>query len=190
MEVDRSTTPCGLSPKRGSQPPPGCWPGSSRAALTSEAFSSGARSCGRGLRDGCEAASLVRARTRGEVGSCRRSACFWRYSRRNEVPASSGPDCWSEWLLRRRFGSDPDVERLHMERLRATRDRVLDRAFVQEAYCVFVTSSLHSTLMRLTFASPPGSTAQRRAPNRGGRGRNSKRICSKSTARSTGYSNQ
>jgi ubiquinone/menaquinone biosynthesis C-methylase UbiE len=48
------------------------------------------------------------------------------------VPASSGPDCWSEWLLRRRFGSDPDVERLHMERLRATRDRVLDRAELGE----------------------------------------------------------
>lgn len=48
------------------------------------------------------------------------------------MPASSGPDCWSEWLLRRRFGSDPDVERLHMERLRATRDRVLDRAELGE----------------------------------------------------------
>jgi arsenite methyltransferase len=48
------------------------------------------------------------------------------------VPASSGPDCWSEWLLRRRFGSDPDVERLHMGRLRATRDRVLDRAELGE----------------------------------------------------------
>jgi arsenite methyltransferase len=48
------------------------------------------------------------------------------------VPASSGPDFWSEWLLRRRFGSDPDVERLHMERLRATRDRVLDRAELEE----------------------------------------------------------
>ena len=36
------------------------------------------------------------------------------------MPASSGPDCWSEWLLRRRFGSDPDVERLHMERVGCT----------------------------------------------------------------------
>ena len=37
-------------------------------------------------------------------------------------------DCWSEWLLRRRFAGDPDVERMWMERLHATRDRVLDAA--------------------------------------------------------------
>jgi arsenite methyltransferase len=48
------------------------------------------------------------------------------------VPAPSDRDCWSEWLLRRRFGGDPDVEQLHMERLRATRDRVLDRAELRE----------------------------------------------------------
>src|SRR2546422_3929055 len=39
-------------------------------------------------------------------------------------------DCWAEWLLHRRFGGNPALERLHMERLRATRDRVLDRARV------------------------------------------------------------
>jgi arsenite methyltransferase len=42
-------------------------------------------------------------------------------------------DCWSEWLLHRRFGGDPDVERVSMERLRAMRDRVLDQALLREA---------------------------------------------------------
>jgi arsenite methyltransferase len=44
----------------------------------------------------------------------------------------NGRDCWSEWLLRRRFGGDAEVERLAMERLRATRDRVLDQALLSE----------------------------------------------------------
>jgi hypothetical protein len=46
--------------------------------------------------------------------------------------AVNGRDCWSEWLLRRRFGGDAEVERLAMERLRATRDRVLDQALLRE----------------------------------------------------------
>ena len=37
-------------------------------------------------------------------------------------------DRWAEWLAVRRFGGDPDVRRLHLERLSATRDRVLDLA--------------------------------------------------------------
>jgi arsenite methyltransferase len=37
-------------------------------------------------------------------------------------------DCWADWLLRRRFGGDPEVEREMLERLRVTRDRVLDGA--------------------------------------------------------------
>jgi arsenite methyltransferase len=37
-------------------------------------------------------------------------------------------DCWSDWLLQRRFGGDFETERRSMERLRATRDRVLDQA--------------------------------------------------------------
>lgn len=41
-------------------------------------------------------------------------------------------DCWAEWLLRRRFAGDPEIERLWRERLLATRDRVLDRAELQE----------------------------------------------------------
>jgi ubiquinone/menaquinone biosynthesis C-methylase UbiE len=40
----------------------------------------------------------------------------------------TGRDCWSEWLLWRRFGGDPEVETAILERLRATRDRVLDGA--------------------------------------------------------------
>jgi ubiquinone/menaquinone biosynthesis C-methylase UbiE len=38
------------------------------------------------------------------------------------------PDCWTEWLLRRRFAGDPDVERRVLEDLRPVRDRVLDGA--------------------------------------------------------------
>lgn len=41
-------------------------------------------------------------------------------------------DCWAEWLLRRRFGGDPEIERLWREKLSATRDRVLDRAELAE----------------------------------------------------------
>jgi arsenite methyltransferase len=37
-------------------------------------------------------------------------------------------DRWAEWLAVRRFGGDPDVRRQHLERLSATRDRVLDLA--------------------------------------------------------------
>jgi SAM-dependent methyltransferase len=37
-------------------------------------------------------------------------------------------DCWAEWLLRRRFGDDPDVVPEILAKLRATRDRVLDGA--------------------------------------------------------------
>jgi SAM-dependent methyltransferase len=43
----------------------------------------------------------------------------------------SGRDCWAEWLLRRRFGGDPEVERHWREKLLATRDRVLDRAVLR-----------------------------------------------------------
>ena len=39
---------------------------------------------------------------------------------------SAERDCWADWLLERRFAGDPSTERLWMERLRATRDRVLD----------------------------------------------------------------
>jgi ubiquinone/menaquinone biosynthesis C-methylase UbiE len=37
-------------------------------------------------------------------------------------------DCWSDWLLKRRFGGDAELERLLTEQLRAMRDRVLDQA--------------------------------------------------------------
>lgn len=45
---------------------------------------------------------------------------------------SEARDCWAEWLLERRFAGDPSTERLWMERLRATRDRVLDGADLRE----------------------------------------------------------
>jgi arsenite methyltransferase len=44
----------------------------------------------------------------------------------------SAPDCWAEWLLRRRFPGDPELDRLWREKLLATRDRVLDRAALRE----------------------------------------------------------
>jgi arsenite methyltransferase len=37
-------------------------------------------------------------------------------------------DRWAEWLLERRFGGDAEVAERTLERLRGTRDRVLDRA--------------------------------------------------------------
>ena len=37
-------------------------------------------------------------------------------------------DCWSVWLLERRFGGYPDVRRRTMDHLRGVRDRVLDLA--------------------------------------------------------------
>jgi SAM-dependent methyltransferase len=37
-------------------------------------------------------------------------------------------DRWAEWLLERRFGGDRDVAERWLEKLRGTRDRVLDRA--------------------------------------------------------------
>jgi arsenite methyltransferase len=37
-------------------------------------------------------------------------------------------DRWAEWLLERRFGGDGKVAERSLEKLRATRDRVLDRA--------------------------------------------------------------
>jgi arsenite methyltransferase len=40
----------------------------------------------------------------------------------------SEQDCWADWLLRRRFGGDIELEREWREKLRETRDRVLDRA--------------------------------------------------------------
>ena len=43
----------------------------------------------------------------------------------------SEPDCWSDWLLRRRFAGDPAIEREWREKLTATRDRVLDRAALE-----------------------------------------------------------
>jgi arsenite methyltransferase len=39
-------------------------------------------------------------------------------------------DRWAEWLLERRFGGDRDVAERWLEKLRRTRDRVLDRARV------------------------------------------------------------
>jgi ubiquinone/menaquinone biosynthesis C-methylase UbiE len=41
---------------------------------------------------------------------------------------SATRDRWAEWLAVRRFGCDPDIRSLHLERLSATRDRVLDLA--------------------------------------------------------------
>ena len=41
-------------------------------------------------------------------------------------------DCWAEWLLRRRFGGDAEVDRQWLAKLTATRDRVLDRARLRE----------------------------------------------------------
>ena len=40
----------------------------------------------------------------------------------------SPSDCWAEWLARRRFGGDEDVQREAMTRLAEIRDTVLDRA--------------------------------------------------------------
>ena len=37
-------------------------------------------------------------------------------------------DRWSEWLLRRRHGGDPERQRAMLERLTQVRDAVLDRA--------------------------------------------------------------
>lgn len=44
----------------------------------------------------------------------------------------TGRDCWAEWLLRRRFAGDPEIERQWREKLLATRDRVLDLADLRE----------------------------------------------------------
>jgi arsenite methyltransferase len=41
-------------------------------------------------------------------------------------------DRWADWLLERRFGGDEDVKRQFLERLAATRDRVLDNAQLAE----------------------------------------------------------
>lgn len=41
-------------------------------------------------------------------------------------------DCWAQWLLRQRFPGDQAVKRTWLEKLRATRDRVLDRAGLSE----------------------------------------------------------
>jgi ubiquinone/menaquinone biosynthesis C-methylase UbiE len=41
-------------------------------------------------------------------------------------------DQWAQWLLERRFGGDPDRQKLLEERLYPVRDRVLDRARVAE----------------------------------------------------------
>jgi arsenite methyltransferase len=48
----------------------------------------------------------------------------------------SSCDCWAEWLLRRRFGGDPELAQGWLEKLRATRDRVLDRAGLREGETV------------------------------------------------------
>jgi arsenite methyltransferase len=45
---------------------------------------------------------------------------------------STPRDCWSEWLLVRRFAGDADVEARWLEELQATRDRVLDATEVSE----------------------------------------------------------
>jgi arsenite methyltransferase len=42
----------------------------------------------------------------------------------------SGRDCWADWLLRRRFPGDAEVERRWRDKLLQTRDRVLDGARV------------------------------------------------------------
>jgi arsenite methyltransferase len=41
-------------------------------------------------------------------------------------------DRWAEWLAERRFGGDPSARKEMLERLAQTRDRVLDRASLQE----------------------------------------------------------
>jgi ubiquinone/menaquinone biosynthesis C-methylase UbiE len=46
--------------------------------------------------------------------------------------AERGPDCWSEWLLHRRFGGDAALRERWMAMLRATRDRLLDAAELAE----------------------------------------------------------
>jgi len=49
-------------------------------------------------------------------------------ARRLDNRGMTSRDCWSDWLLRRRFGGDPELKRAMLERLGATRDRVLDGA--------------------------------------------------------------
>jgi arsenite methyltransferase len=44
------------------------------------------------------------------------------------VSVSEGRDRWSEWLLRRRHGDDPERLKAMLERLTRIRDGVLDRA--------------------------------------------------------------
>lgn len=41
---------------------------------------------------------------------------------------ASSRDRWAEWLAERRFGGDPEIRRLFLSSLGATRDKVLDRA--------------------------------------------------------------
>ena len=41
-------------------------------------------------------------------------------------------DRWAEWILNRRFGGDEAAAAASLERLREVRDRVLDRAELQE----------------------------------------------------------
>jgi arsenite methyltransferase len=42
-------------------------------------------------------------------------------------------DIWSRWLLHRRDADDPEIKRFIMQKLRPTRDRVLDNAKLQES---------------------------------------------------------
>ena len=46
--------------------------------------------------------------------------------------ANSPKDIWSEWLLHRRFGSDPERLREGLSRLYPVRDKILDRVDLQE----------------------------------------------------------
>src|ERR671932_473042 len=41
---------------------------------------------------------------------------------------SASRDRWAEWLAERRFGGDPEVKERFLSNLAATRDKVLDRA--------------------------------------------------------------
>jgi arsenite methyltransferase len=56
--------------------------------------------------------------------------------RRLDNRGMTSRDCWADWLLRRRFGGDRAVEQAMLERLRGTRDRVLDGAGVLQGQTV------------------------------------------------------
>jgi SAM-dependent methyltransferase len=82
--------------------------------------------CPRRARHGARAAA-GRARARGarRVGRARPQP-------RRSLLTPAARDRWAEWLAERRFGGDPEARRRTLDSLAAVRDRVLDRACLEQ----------------------------------------------------------